>query len=97
MNKVKQLAKVSDLKAVLKKSRRLYRRDVFPSSKKEKKYMLQNDRGRWAHFGSIEYQDFTKHKDKTRRKSYLARATGIRGKWRRDKFSPNRLAISLLW
>lgn len=97
MNKLKQLAKVSDLNAVLKKSRRLYHRDVFPSSKKEKKYMIQNDRGRWVHFGAIQYEDYTKHKDRTRRKSYLARSTHIRGKWRRDKFSPNRLAISLLW
>lgn len=97
MNKIKQLAKVSDFRAVLKKSRRLYHRAVYPSSKKEKKYMIQNDRGHWVHFGSIDYQDYTKHKDKTRRKSYLARATGIRGNWRRDKFSPNRLAISLLW
>ena len=97
MNKLKQLEKVSDIKAVLKKSRRLYQRDVFPSSKKEKKYMILDDKGHWVHFGAIHYQDYTRHKDKTRRKSYLARATHIRGKWKANKFSANRLAISLLW
>jgi hypothetical protein len=97
MDKRKKLEKVSDYRAVLKKSRRLYRRDVFPSSKKEKKYMIENDRGHWVHFGSMGYQDYTRHKDKTRRKSYLARASHIHGKWKQNKFSPNNLAISLLW
>ena len=97
MNKRTQLKKVSDFNAVLKKSRRLYRRDVFPSTIKKKKYMILNDRGHWVHFGHIDYQDFTKHKDKTRRKSYLARSTHIHGQWRKDKFSPNNLAITLLW
>lgn len=94
---MKPLEKVSDIKTVLQKSRRLYHRDVFPSTKKKKKYMILNDKGHWVHFGHMDYQDFTKHKDKTRRKSYLARATHIRGKWRQDKFSPNNLAIHLLW
>ena len=92
-----KLASVSDMKIVLKKSRRLYKRDVYPSTKKGKKYMISDDQGHWVHFGAIDYEDFTKHKDKTRRKSYLARATHIRGNWRTNKFSPNRLAISLLW
>jgi hypothetical protein len=94
---MKPLEKVSDYPAVLRKSRRLYHRDVYPSTKKKKKYMILNDQGHWVHFGHMDYQDFTKHKDKTRRKSYLARATHIRGKWRQDKFSPNNLAIHLLW
>lgn len=32
-----------------------------------------------------------------RRKSYLARATKIKGNWKADPFSPNNLAIHLLW
>ena len=31
------------------------------------------------------------------RKSYLARATKIKGNWKEDPFSPNNLAIHLLW
>ena len=32
-----------------------------------------------------------------KRKAYRARATNIRGKWKDDKYSPNNLAIRLLW
>jgi len=31
------------------------------------------------------------------RKSYLARATAIHGNWKKDKYSPNSLAIAILW
>ena len=34
---------------------------------------------------------------KARQKSYLARALGISGGWRKKKYSPNNLAISILW
>ena len=33
----------------------------------------------------------------TKRKAYRARATNIRGDWKKDKYSPNNLAIKLLW
>jgi DNA adenine methylase len=32
-----------------------------------------------------------------KRKSYLARATKIKGDWKDDKYSPNNLAIKILW
>ncbi len=40
---------------------------------------------------------FTKHQDLNRLKNYLSRATKIKGNWRKDKYSPNNLAINLLW
>jgi len=46
-------------------------------------------------------EDFTQHKDPVRRKSYLARAKGIRDKqgnltWK-DKSSPNYWSVRVLW
>ena len=65
------------------------------SEKKDKKYKVIHD-GKTTHFGST-MEDYTKHKDETRRKSYLARAQGIKGNWKSNKYSPNNLAINLLW
>lgn len=52
-------------------------------------------------FGHKGYQDYTQHKDEKRRKSYLARAKGIKKKdgtlaWK-DKNSPNYWAVKFLW
>jgi uncharacterized membrane protein YvbJ len=65
------------------------------SEKKDKKYKVIVD-GKTVHFGST-MEDYTKHKDESRRKSYLARAKGIKGDWKSNKYSPNNLAINLLW
>jgi hypothetical protein len=52
-------------------------------------------------FGLKGMQDFTQHRDPVRRKSYLARAKGIRDKqgnltWK-DKNSANYWSIRVLW
>ena len=59
--------------------------------------MVQDPTGKWIHFGAIPFMDYTKHKDQTRRENYLNRATNIKGSWKQNKFSPNNLAIHLLW
>ncbi len=68
------------------------------SDKRDKKYKIfdpKNDR--WVHFGQMGYQDYTRHKDKKRRASYLSRSRKIRGDWKRNPYSPNNLAIHILW
>lgn len=65
------------------------------SEKKDKKYKVIVD-GKTTHFGS-KMQDYTKHGSETRRNSYLARAKGIKGDWKSNKYSANNLAINLLW
>ena len=45
-----------------------------------------------ANNGEITKEEALKH-----RKSYLARATKIKGKWKDNKESPNNLAINILW
>ena len=67
------------------------------STKKEKKYMGTTPDGKIVHFGQMGYEDYTKHKNKTRRKNYLTRARRIKGDWKKNKYSPNNLAIHLLW
>ena len=89
--------KVSDIRKVNKLSRMIYNKNVEPSTRKNKKYMIMNDDNKYVHFGDSRYEDFTKHQDKERLKRYLDRATKIKGNWRKDKYSPNNLAINLLW
>jgi hypothetical protein len=67
------------------------------STKKDKKYMITTPDDKIVHFGQMGYEDFTKHKNKTRRKNYLTRARSIKGNWKQDKYSANNLAIHLLW
>ena len=67
------------------------------STKKEKKYMVTTPHGNIVHFGQMGYEDYTKHKNKTRRKNYLTRSRKIKGDWKKNKYSSNNLAIHLLW
>lgn len=69
---------------------------LYVSTRKNKKYMLFNG-CKTVHFGQLPYEDYTKHRNKTRRQNYLTRATNIKGKWKTDPYSPNNLAIHLLW
>jgi DNA adenine methylase len=59
--------------------------------------------GKAVPFGRVSYNDFiiytlTKNKDADKhRDAYRARATNIKGDWEKDKYSPNNLAINILW
>lgn len=66
------------------------------SEKPDKKYKVIVDGKKTIHFGS-KMADFTKHKDEARRKSYLARSAGIKGDWKKNKYSANNLSRNLLW
>jgi hypothetical protein len=71
---------------------------LFLSPKKDKKYRVWDRRTKkWIDFGQMGYEDFTKHKDEDRRRAYLSRATNIKGNWKMNKYSPNNLAIHILW
>jgi hypothetical protein len=90
---------MSDKQEVIKKAKNYLGSDVKikPSTRKSKKFMVENPKGKMVHFGAKGYDDFTKHKDDTRRQNYLSRATKIKGDWKKDKYSPNNLAINILW
>ncbi len=96
---MEKICEVSNPDVVLKQLEKYYGDDVdlYLSSSKNKKYMVFNEQGKKIHFGSILYEDYTKHKDKKRRLNYLKRASNIKGNWRQNPFSPNMLSIILLW
>ena len=62
-----------------------------------------NEKEDAVHFGARDYNDYiiyTLNKNQNAdkyRDAYLARATKIPGDWEKDKYSPNNLAIKILW
>jgi hypothetical protein len=97
------LKKLSDLEIIgFKKTKPLYKPvKSTRSGKKGMVYVMKGDSKRLIHFGDSSMEDFTQHKDENRRKSYLARAKGIKNKngdftWL-DKNSANYYSVRLLW
>jgi len=70
---------------------------IYRSTRKNKKYMIKDDKGHFVHFGQIPYEDFTRHKNLSRRHNYLTRSGRIRGNWRKKKYSANNLSRKILW
>jgi hypothetical protein len=67
------------------------------------KFQIPDEEGRLVHFGAAGMGDhilYTLLKDpkaEAHRKSYLARATKIKGDWKKSPYSANMLAIAVLW
>ena len=90
----------------LEKARELARKNGYPdyasvNYAKDGKHKLIL---RGVKFGNTNYDDFISYKLKEgkevadkHRKAYLARATKIKGDWKDDPYSPNNLAIRILW
>ncbi len=74
---------------------KLYRSDV--KNKKWDMYYEDGDKIKKVSFGHPDYQDYTQHHDKERRKAYLERASNIKGDWKDNPFSSNNMAIHILW
>jgi len=76
------------------KGKGVYKMSVYVKNEKTGKPKL-------IHFGDKRYEDFRQHKDQKRRKSYLARAKGIKDKegrltWK-NKNSKNYYSVKYLW
>lgn len=97
--KAEEIKKYSNPDEVVRKAKEYFKDDipVYLSTKKDKKYMVQDPNGKWVHFGAFGMEDYTKHKDEKRRTSYLKRSTNIKGKWKDNPYSPNNLSIHILW
>ena len=75
------------------------------SEKKDKKfkvriYIPSTQKDKIIHFGHTSYEDFTQHKDPSRKKNYLTRSAGImsnRGLTKDDYTSPNFWSRRFLW
>jgi hypothetical protein len=99
MNKLEIVEQYSDIDKVVKNARKYLGKDakLYLSTKKDKKFMVENPDGTMVHFGQIGYEDFTKHQDDKRRHNYLTRTAGMRGDWKNNKYSANNLAREILW
>lgn len=96
-NKLNELLKVSDPEEVDKRAMKIYGKNVFLSTRKNKKYMILDDNNKFIHFGDIRYKDFTSHKDVIRAMRYRKRMENIKGNWRDNEYSPNILSLRLQW
>jgi hypothetical protein len=94
-NKYDKLIEVSDPKEVNRRAMRIYNRDVYLSKRKNKKYMIQDNNNKYIHFGDINMEDATFHKDPIRIKKFKQRNK----RWATvdNKFSPAYLSYWLLW
>lgn len=97
--KYQQLLKVSNPATVVRKKNNYLGNDIeiFISDNKDKKYMIITPEGKRVHFGNINYEDHTYHKNDIRRDNYLKRSGNIKGDWKQNKYSPNSLSRALLW
>lgn len=73
------------------------------SSDEKHKLQIPNAEGKIVRFGAVKKGDYILYtlqkspEAEKHRKSYLARATKIKGDWAKDPYSPNSLAIGILW
>lgn len=97
--KAESIKDFSNPDEVVKKARKYFGDDIpiYLSTRKDKKYMVQDPNGKMVHFGQMGAEDFTKHQNETRRQSYLRRSTNIKGNWKDNPYSPNNLSINILW
>ena len=61
------------MKKVIYNEKTLYTYYPYKSDKPEKKYFIITSTNKKVYFGSSDYQDFTQHKDETRKNSYIKR------------------------
>jgi hypothetical protein len=84
---MEKICEVSNPELVLKQLKKYYGDDVdlYLSTSKNKKYMVFDEEGKKIHFGSLLYEDYTKHQDKKRRQNFRNRNR----RWKdADKFTP---------
>ena len=92
-NKLKELRNYSDPEYVMNKAKMMGLNPVHESSRKDKKYMVFDGRT-MVHFGSLPYEDYTKHHDENRLMKFRKR----NWKWQfAPKYSPAYLSWYLLW
>ena len=71
---------------------------LYPANNPVKKYRICDPVSKkWVNFGQLGYEDYTRHKDKTRRHNYLTRSAGMSGNWKSNKFSANNLSRKIIW
>lgn len=83
-------------KSVEKSLKKYYGKSVklYESTRKNKKFMVENPDGKLVHFGAKGYEDWHNHKDPIRRERFRKR----NARWANaDKWSAAHLAYWVLW
>ena len=80
-----------------KRAKQIYNLKLYRSETKTKKYYIITPDNKKVNFGAMSYEDYTKHKDEQRKERYLKRASKIKGDWMHNEYSPNNLAMHILW
>lgn len=96
MDKEQELLKYSDPEKVSRAVRKYLGKDVelYISSRKNKKYMVQSPDGKWIHFGLFGAEDWSRHQDPIRRENFRRR----NAKWATaPKWSPAFISYWTLW
>jgi len=70
---------------------------IYPAKFPHKYKIFDPKNNKWVNFGLQGYEDYTKHKDKKRRKNYLTRTAKMRGNWKNNPYSANNLSRNILW
>lgn len=92
--KSEEIKKYSNPDKVQKIAEKLGLNPVGISSRKDKKYMIYDNKGDVKHFGVMLYQDFTKTNDRNKLKAFMSR----NHRWyHAPKYSPAWLSAYLLW
>lgn len=94
--KAEEVMKYSDPLKVAKLARKYLgkKTPIYFSTRKAKKYMVQDPDGKWIHFGALGYADYSKHQDKERRDKFQKR----NAKWKdAPKWTARWLSWWLLW
>ena len=93
MEKLRKLEQVSNIHEVNRKAMQLHLNEVHPSSQARYKYMIFDGK-KMVHFGDINYEDYTKHKDNKRRQNFRTRNRRFADA---PIYSPSFLSYYLLW
>jgi hypothetical protein len=96
MDKLQELAQYSNPEVAQKNANDYFGKQtqLYISTKKDKKYMIQDPNGKWIHFGQLGFADFTLTGDKEKQRLFKLR----NHKWsKQDKFTPGWLSYHLLW
>jgi hypothetical protein len=94
-DKLLELEPYTDIKKVRKIANKMGLNMVYPSTRKDKKYMIRDPKTyKFVHFGQMSATDFTRHMDIERKNKFKNRNK----KWAdAEIYSPAFLAYWLLW
>jgi hypothetical protein len=94
-DKLNEIEQYSNIDIVRRNARRLNLNKVYPSTRKNKKYMIRNPySNKFIHFGLLGYSDYTKHLDIFRRDNFRKRNK----EWKdAEIYTPSFLSYYLTW